>query len=209
MAASVRRPEIAPVLDFAICLARTKSPFEPQTVETLVDGFLAALGQESKHVWGRRAGMMVHSSFREKAPARFQSGDFEDVQKAVGELLGTVRSGAIRAVALPSLRFVLLPGRTRRQLQVVGTARDVFLYLLHAALAMSEGNLIHFCPDCGQPFLASGKRRFCCRECANRAMYRRWKQKHGRSVVGKKNRRAYKKRQGRRKVMTYRPRRLG
>ena len=195
------------MLDFAIGLVRTNPPFEPEKVGALVDGLLSALGKESKQVWGRRAGVMAHNSFREKPPARFQSSDFEELQTAVGQLLGTVRSGAVRAMALPSLRFVLLPGEKRRQLQVAGTARDVFLYLLHAAFATSERDVILFCPDCGGPFLAKGKRRFCCRKCANRAMYRRWRQKHGRSRTREKNRRAYVKQHGRRKVMTYVPRR--
>jgi hypothetical protein len=197
------------VLGFAVGLARTKPPLEPESVELLVEKFLSALGKESKHVWGRRAGLMVHNSFRGKAPARFQSADFEELQRAVAEFLGTVRSGAVRAMALPSLRFVLLPGRARRQLQVAGTACDVYLYLLHAALAVSEGSAILFCPDCGGPFLAKGKRRFCGRKCANRTMYRRWSQRHAASEVRKKNRANYQRKHLKQKVSSYRSRRTG
>lgn len=208
MSASIGNEEVAPILHFAIGLAREElNPLKPQRRGALVSGFLHALGRESKGVWGRRAGTMVHSSFRDKRPESFEQPDFEELQRAIRELLGTVRSNAIRAMALPSLRFVLLPGKKRRQLQVAGTARDVFSYLLHAALAICDADVVRFCPACGGPFLAQGKRRFCDRACANRAMYRRWSQRHGRADVGVKNRATYQRKHPLQKVSTYQPRR--
>lgn len=207
MAASIRESELLPVLEFAIGLARQNlQSVDDGERAALVDGFLRALGRESKGVWGRRVGIMVHNSFREQPPESFGQRDFHELKEAIQRLLGTVRSNAIRATALPSLRFVLLTGTKRRQLQVAGSARDVFLYLLHAALAIGDGEAVLFCPECSGAFLANGKQRFCDRRCANRVMYRRWSQRHGKAGVRKKNRRSYAKGHGRRKVMKYRDR---
>lgn len=207
MKANIGKSEVLPVLGFAVRLARENlEALDEKHREILVKEYLRALGRETGAVWGRRAGVMVHSSFRDKSPEGFTQADFETLKEAIQILLGTVRSDAVRGTALASLRLVLLPGKQRRHLLVAGSAHDVFLYLLHAALAMSDRAAILFCPECGCAFVAKGKRRFCARPCANRAMYRRWSKRHGRRVVKAKNRKAYVKPHGRRKVMKYQDR---
>lgn len=207
MTANIGKSEVLPVLGFAVRLAgENLESLDDKHREILVKEYLQALGRETSEVWGRRAGVMVHSSFRDKSPERFTQADFETLKQAIQILLGTVRSDAVRGTALASLRFVLLPGKQRRQLLVAGSAHDVFLYLLHAALAMSDRAAILFCPECGSAFVAKGKRRFCARPCANRAMYRRWSKRHGRRAVKAKNRKAYVKPHGRLKVMKYQDR---
>lgn len=210
MTANIGKSEVLPVLGFAVRLASENlESLDEKHREILANEYLRALGRETSEVWGRRAGVIVHSSFRDKSPERFTQADFETLKEAIQILLGSVRSDAVRGTALASLRFVLLPGKQRRQVSVAGSAHDVFLYLLHAALAMSDRVAILFCPECGCAFVAKGKRRFCARPCANRAMYRRWSKRHGPRAVQGKNRKNYANKNGRRKVMTYRTRGRG